>query len=155
MKMPPMTLSIETASLRHLDRLYEIEKECFKKEAFSQQQIAKLLRDYNSINLVALEDTRVIGFVIGAIYFQRNASHGHVLTIDVSPPYRRRGIGSELLHEIETIFLERNVKTCHLEVREDNVEALSLYERAGYKKIGKLKNYYGRADGLYLRKKLA
>ena len=41
------------------------------------------------------------------------------------------------------------------EVREDNIKALSLYEKAGYQTIGKLKNYYGKADGLYLSKNLA
>jgi ribosomal-protein-alanine N-acetyltransferase len=149
-----MTITVETASLRHLNRLYEIERECFGEEAFSQHQIATLIRDYNSISLVAVENNIIIGFILGAIYFQRNALDGHVLTIDISPPNRRRGVGSRLLKEIERIFSEKNVKTCHLEVKEDNVEAIKLYEKAGYKKIAKLKNYYGRTDGLYLCKSL-
>jgi len=149
-----MTLTVETASLRHLDRLYEIERECFGEEAFGRDQIAALIREYNSIGLVAVENKVIIGFILGAIYFQRNALDGHVLTIDVSTRNRRRGVGSRLLKEIEKIFLQKNVKTCHLEVKEDNVEAVRLYEKAGYKKIAKLKNYYGRTDGLYLCKRL-
>jgi ribosomal-protein-alanine N-acetyltransferase len=149
-----MTLTVETASLRHLNRLYKIEKECFGEEAFSRHQIATLIRDYNSISLVAVENNTIIGFILGAIYFQRNTLDGHVLTIDVSTRYRRRGVGSRLLEEIERIFSEKNVKICHLEVKEDNIEALELYEKAGYKRIGKLKNYYGKTDGLYLCKNL-
>jgi ribosomal-protein-alanine N-acetyltransferase len=149
-----MTITVETASLRHLNRLYEIERECFGEEAFSRNQIATLIRDYNSISMVAVENNIIIGFILGAIYFKRNALDGHVLTIDISPPNRRRGVGSRLLKEIERIFSEKNVKTCHLEVKEDNVEAVKLYEKAGYKKIAKLMNYYGRTDGLYLCKSL-
>jgi ribosomal-protein-alanine N-acetyltransferase len=152
--MSRMTLTVETASLRQLNRLYEIERECFGEEAFSRQQIATLIRDYNSISLVAVENNTIIGFILGAIHFQRNALDGHVLTIDVSTRNRRRGVGSRLLKEMEGIFSEKNVKTCHLEVKENNIEALKLYEKAGYKKIGKLKNYYGRTDGLYLCKSL-
>jgi ribosomal-protein-alanine N-acetyltransferase len=150
-----MSIEIETASIRHLDMLYEIEKACFKEEAFSRQQIANLLGDYNSISLVAIEDGRIVGFIIGAIYVERKALGGHVLTIDVLPRYQRKGVGLRLMQAIERIFVEKDVKTCHLEVREDNLKALGLYEKVGYEKTRRLKSYYGRADGLYLRKSLA
>jgi ribosomal-protein-alanine acetyltransferase len=150
-----MNVIVETASLRHLDRLYEIEKECFKEEAFGRKQIASLVTDYNSISLIAIEENDIVGFIIGAITVQRSVLDGHVLTIDVLPRYRCKGVGSRLLGEIERIFLEGGVNTCHLEVREDNANALRFYEKAGYEKIGKLKSYYGKADGLYLRKRLA
>lgn len=149
-----MPVTVETASMRLLDRLYEIERECFKEEAFSRRQIASLVEDYNSIGLVAVENEKIVGFIIGMICVKRSASDGHILTIDVLPQHQRKGIGMKLLQEIEKIFIEKNVKTCHLEAREDNVEALRLYEKAGYKKIGKLKNYYGKVDGLYLCKPL-
>ena len=149
-----MTITIETASIGHLDKLHQIENECFKEEAFSRHQIANLLKDYNTISLIAVERGNIIGFIIGAIYFERNALNGHVLTIDVSPQHQREDVGSTLLKELEKILAEKHVKTCHLEVKENNVKALGLYEKAGYKRIGTLKNYYGKTDGLYLQKKL-
>lgn len=149
-----MPITIETASNRQLDRLYQIEKECFSEEAFSKQQIANLLMDYNTISLIAVEKGNIIGFIIGAIYSERNAANGHVLTIDVSPQHQRKGVGSKLLQELEKILAQRNIKTCRLEVKENNIKALGLYEKAGYQRIGRLKNYYGNADGLYLQKDL-
>jgi ribosomal-protein-alanine N-acetyltransferase len=149
-----MTITIEGASLRHLDRLYEIEMECFEKEAFTKQQIAYLLTDYNAISLVAKENDKIIGFVIGRIYIERNSLTGHILTIDVSLSHRRKGIGLKLLQEIERIFKGKGVKACRLEVREDNIAALNLYKKLGYKKIGRLRNYYRNAHGVYLRKAL-
>jgi len=150
-----MTVTVEDASIRHLDRLYEIEMECFGEEAFTKRQIVQLLTDYNSVGLVARENDRILGFIIAMIYVDRNALSGHILTIDVSPAHRRKGIGQMLLQEIEKIFKTKGVKTSHLEVREDNVAAISLYTKLGYQKIGKLKNYYGNAHGIYLKKVLA
>jgi ribosomal-protein-alanine N-acetyltransferase len=149
-----MPITIEDASIRHLDKLYEIEMECFEREAFTKQQIAHLLTDYNSVSLVAKVNGEIIGFIIGIIYLERNSPTGHILTIDISPIYRRKGIAQKLLQEIEKIFKEKGVKACRLEVREDNIAALRLYQKFGYKKVAKLKNYYGNAHGIYLKKDL-
>jgi len=153
--MTAMTIIIEDASIRDLDRLFEIETQCFNEEAFTRKQIAQLLRNYSAISLVAKENSKIIGFVIGMIYFDRKASVGHILTIDVFLADRRKGVGSKLLCTIEAVFKEKGVKTSNLEVREDNVAAINLYEKLGYQRIGILKNYYGKANGIYLRKILA
>jgi ribosomal-protein-alanine acetyltransferase len=149
-----MEVAVEDASLQNLDRLYEIEKECFEREAFTKQQIANLLTDYNSLGLVAKVDGKIVGFVIGMVYIERRSLTGHILTIDVSPTYHRKGIAQNLLQEIEKIFKGKGVRACQLEVREDNIAALSLYRKLGYKKVARLKNYYGNAHGIYLRKDL-
>lgn len=152
--MKQMAITIEDASIKHLDRLYEIEMECFKSEAFTKQQIAQLLTDYNSISLIAKEDGKIVGFITGMIFVDDNLLSGHILTIDVSPSHRRKGVGILLLMEIEKIFKERNVTVCRLEAREDNVAALNLYQKLGYKKVGKLEHYYGSAHGILFEKTL-
>jgi [ribosomal protein S18]-alanine N-acetyltransferase len=149
-----MTITVETASINHLNRLCEIENVCFKAEAFTKQQIASLLTDYNSMALVAKENNDIVGFIIGSIYFERNSLTGHILTIDVLPLHWQKGVGTLLLREIEELFKAKNAKACRLEVREDNLAAINLYEKFGYTVIGKLKNYYDGADGIYLRKTL-
>jgi len=149
-----MAVIIGVASTRYLNSLYDIEMECFEKEAFTKQQIAYLLTDYNSISLVAKLKDEIVGFIIGRIYVERKSLAGHILTIDVSPVHRRKGIATRLLQEIERIFKEKGVGVCHLEVREDNVAALRLYQKSGYRIIGRLKNYYEHANGVYLKKVL-
>ncbi len=147
-------MQIEDASLRFLDALYEIEKQSFREEAFSKQQIAYLLEDYNSVGLIARVDGELAGFVIGRVNVERNAIAGHILTLDVATAYRRRGIGQRLLSEIEALFRQRGVHECRLEVKESNQLALNLYLKLGYQKIAVLKNYYPNARGLCLRKLL-
>jgi ribosomal-protein-alanine acetyltransferase len=152
--MEPAKISIQDASLKHLERLYEIEQKCFKSEAFTKQQIAHLLAHPNSVSLIAKDNHNIIGFVIGMIFAEREKLTGHILTIDVYPSHRRMGIGSTLLKQIEKIFIGKGVKTCYLEAREDNVAALNLYQKLGYKKVGNLKNYYKNAHGILFEKVL-
>jgi ribosomal-protein-alanine N-acetyltransferase len=147
-----MDLKIEDASIRLLDELYEIEKQCFKEEAFSKQQIGFLLEDYNGISLVARVNGEVAGFIIGRIDLIRSQPVGHIMTIDVALLYRRKGIGQRLMLETEALFRQKGAKECRLEVREGNVDALRLYQKLGYKKVAVLDHYYGEAHGLYLRK---
>ncbi len=149
-----MEITIEDASISRLDKLYEIEKQCFEQEAFTKQQLAYLLTDYNTLGLTALLNGEITGFAIARVDIGRNGQFGHIVTVDVAPAYRRKGIAQKLLHEIETSFKERGFKECRLEVREDNVTALNLYQKLGYNKVGKLRRYYGNANGLYLKKTL-
>ena len=147
-----MDIKIEDVSISNLGKLYEIEKQCFEQEAFTKQQLAYLLTDYNAIGLAALVNGEIAGFAIARVDIRRNEQFGHIVTVDVIPAYRRKGIAPKLLHKIETILRERGIKECRLEVREDNVVALNLYQKLGYKKIGNLKNYYGDTHGFYLKK---
>jgi ribosomal protein S18 acetylase RimI-like enzyme len=112
------------------------------------------MTDYNSVSLVAKLNGEIVAFIIGMIYLERNALTGHILTIDVLPSHRCKGIAQKLLQEIEKIFKEKDVKSCRLEVREDNTAALRLYQKLRYQKVAKLKGYYGNAHGIYLRKDL-
>jgi ribosomal-protein-alanine N-acetyltransferase len=149
-----MKVKIEDATSDVLDELCEIEKQCFAGEAFSRQQIAYLLTDYNTIALTARVNNEIAGFIIGQIDIVNNTPAGHIITVNTVPAYRRKGIAHKLLHEIEALFKEKGIKECRLEVREDNIAAAELYQKLGYEKVGKLENYYGNAHGLYLKKAL-
>jgi ribosomal-protein-alanine acetyltransferase len=149
-----MDITIADLTMRLLDKLCEIENQCFKQEAFTKQQIACLITDYNTIGLTAVINGEIAGFVIARVNIIRNVTFGHILTIDVAPAYRRKGVAQKLLHEIETTLRGRDIKECRLEVRENNAAALNLYQKLGYTKLGKLEKYYGDAHGLYLKKSL-
>jgi ribosomal-protein-alanine N-acetyltransferase len=149
------TITIEDASIRMLDDFYKIEQQCFKEEAFSKQQIGYLLLDYNTVSLAARVEDELAGFIISRIDLVRNHLFGHIMTIDVSPSFRRKGIGQRLMGETEAIFKQKGVKEVRLEVREGNVAAIALYEKLGYKRVSRLANYYGEAHGFYFRKLLS
>lgn len=149
-----MSMQIEDASLKYLDRLFEIEKQCFTKEAFTKQQILYLLTDYNTISLVAKINDEIVGFVIMQLDSQDSRFFGHIITLNVASNFRRKGVAQRLLNEVEKILKSRGINECRLEVRQDNLAAIKLYKQLGYREFGVLNHYYGKMHGFYLQKTL-
>ena len=149
-----MEIKVETASIRLLDKFCEIENQCFNQEAFTKRQLAYLLTDYNTIGLVAKADSDIAGFILSQVEIENNTLYGHIITINVASNYRRKGIATRMLKEMEQILREKGINECHLEVREDNLAALKLYQTSGYSKIARLEKYYGNKHGLFLKKTL-
>ena len=149
-----MELTIEIASIKLLDELYEIEKQSFTREAFTKREIAFLLGDYNAIGLAARVNGEIAGFLIATIDLEKGKMFGHILTLDVATSHRRRGIARKLLDELEMLLRQKGIVECRLEVKEGNVAAINLYLNLGYRKMGRLEKYYGDAHGLYLQKNL-
>ncbi len=150
-----MSITVQHASLKDLEALYKIEKECFTHEAFSKGQIAHFLRATNAVNLVAQVNGEIAGFILGLIEQHEKTRIGHVYTIDVTSKHRRIGVGLKLLEEIEKGFIKRGAEACFLEVRINNLAARKLYRKHGYIEHGKLNNYYARGiHGIRLKKSL-
>jgi ribosomal-protein-alanine acetyltransferase len=148
------SIRIKATYLTSVDTLYEIEQKSFREEAFTRSQIAILLTNAKAISYAALVNGKIAGFIIALVENFRGESFGHIITIDVMPRHRRKGIGERLLDAVEVRLREKGVNECRLEVREDNIGALALYLKNGYTNEGRLEKYYGSSHGLYLRKKL-
>ncbi len=73
---------------------------------------------------MAKADSDIAGFIISQVEIENDTPFGHIITLNVAPSFRRKGIGSQMLKEIEKILKEKGVNECHLEVREDNSAAL-------------------------------
>lgn len=100
-------------NIRPSDRLEEIEK--------------KLARDPD-LFLVAEEDERVVGVIIGAWDGRRGWLHH----LAVEPDYRRRGIAATLIREVEQRLKARGCLKVNLLIFRDNDAARALYESLGY-----------------------
>ena len=149
-------IEIKPASTADLQILYKIERECFSSEAFSMEELSFLIKNPNSISLIAKIDKEIAGFIIGLIYDTKSGKIGHILTLDVAKKYRRRGVAIKLMEKLEGKFREKTVKECFLEVRIDNEAAKRLYRKLGYAEIACLKDYYGNGvHGIRLKKVLA
>jgi ribosomal-protein-alanine acetyltransferase len=150
-----MAIVVQKASVADLDALYMIEQRCFTREAWSKKQIATFLEDSDALNLTARANSEIAGFVIGLVNQYDGMKIGHIVTIDVLPNHRRKGMGMTLLTSIEQEFKKVGVKVSYLEVREDNLAAMRLYRKAGYVEVERLENYYSRGGhGVRLEKPL-
>jgi len=133
---------VKPATIGDLENLHKIERECFTIEAFTKEQITRLLKSPRTVSLIAWINGEVAGFIIGAIENLDETKAGHVYTLDVAVKHRRKGVGLRLLRKLENIFAEKSVKTCYLEVRLNNVAARKLYRKQGYTEVAPLADYY-------------
>jgi ribosomal-protein-alanine N-acetyltransferase len=93
--------------------------------------------DYLAHSLFVAE---VAGEVAGfAVWRGVGDGEWELLNIAVAPPFRRRGVGRELVGLLPAgrVFIE---------VRESNVAARALYEASGFSVCGKRRGYYDSPD---------
>jgi len=69
-----------------------------------------------------------------------------ITNIVVKKNYRNKGIGNILLNKLISISKEINKNEIILEVNENNIPAIKLYEKNGFKKCGLRKKYYNNTD---------
>ncbi len=66
----------------------------------------------------------------------------HIGTFAVHPDEQSKGIGHLLLATICKTLIDEHITRIFLEVRESNIQAISLYKKFGFEVDGKRKNYY-------------
>ncbi len=81
---------------------------------------------------------RVCGFVCG----RSCVGEGELLKIAVGRQYRRQGVAAQLVAHALCYLAGQGVSRCFLELRAANLPALALYERFGFHRVGRRKNYY-------------
>ena len=102
--------------------------------------------------IVAQNGTDIVGYA--GIAIAGDVADIHTLT--VVPEFRRRGIASEMLRNLEQWALEKKVMAVMLEMREGNAEAQPLYEKYGYRVVSRRDNYYApKIHALIMRKELS
>jgi ribosomal-protein-alanine N-acetyltransferase len=101
--------------------------------------------------IVAQDQKRIIGYA--GIAIAGDVADIHTLT--VLPDFRRRGIASEMLRQLEEWAISKKVTALMLEMREGNEQAQPLYEKYGYRIISRRDNYYApKIHALIMRKEL-
>ena len=86
-------------------------------------------------NLVAVLGSRVAGFIV---WRTLDEGEREILSLAVSPDFRRQGIARTLCNSI----LEGFRGAVYLEVRESNRAARNLYESLGFQPLGHRQKYY-------------
>ena len=99
------------------------------------------------------------GLLVGYSVMSMAADEAHLLNLCVSPGVRGRGLGGFLLDQVLRNAAAGGARVIYLEVRPSNAAALSLYDRAGFFRVGVRRNYYraagGREDALVLARALS
>lgn len=70
----------------------------------------------------------------------------NIMNIVVRKDKRNEGIGSKLLDEIFKIAKQQKAQSITLEVNENNLPAIKLYQKFGFEQVGLRKKYYRNTD---------
>lgn len=96
--------------------------------------IAKLENSTDSIMLVAKDDGKIVGNA-SLSRMPRRMSHRGDIGITVLMSHWNKGIGGQLLSQIIDFAKQNSFAIVELQVRSDNLRAIHLYEKYGFKKL--------------------
>ena len=111
-------------------------------EAWTAPQCAGLLPMPGVWLTLARSGAETIGFALARTV----AGEAELLLLAVRRGAQRQGAGGKLLARFVEDADRRGVEKLHLEVRDGN-PAMGLYKRAGFREVGRRKNYYRGAAG--------
>ena len=140
-----------------LDHLFALDQICFRPGiAYSRADLSYFIRHPRSISYAAVDSAeQLLGFAIAESYLEHGMRIGHVVTIDVAPEQRRRGVGGQLMQAILDGLAKLKVGEVRLEVAVDNDDAQSFYARLGFEPVGRIPGFYmGTLDAITMRRPL-
>jgi ribosomal protein S18 acetylase RimI-like enzyme len=114
-----------------------IEKGVHTGRSDTPDEIEKKLGRDPDLFLVAEADGAIIGSVIGGFDGRR----GIVYHLAVDSSFRGKGIGSQLMNEIESRLRLKGCLKCYLLVTSDNPEAEVYYQRRGWQHMDTVRLY--------------
>ena len=113
-------------------------------EAWTRSQCAGIL-PMAGVSLIVARDresSRTVGFSLSRTV----ADESELLLLAVLPSHHRQGIGAVLLDDFIEQARSNGLSRIHLEVRDGN-PAVEMYRTAGFKPVGRRRNYYHAPDG--------
>jgi ribosomal-protein-alanine N-acetyltransferase len=150
-------IRLRPAAKADASRLFALDQICFPAGiAYSLRDFRALLRSSRVLSVVAEEDAALAGFAMAQTMLLRGIRVGEIITVDVAPEFRRRGVGRSLIGAVETGARADGAEALRLQVAVDNAAALGLYARLGFAAIGEIQGYYhGDLDAVAMEKRLA
>ncbi len=135
--------------------LYALDRACFPPGiAYGRAELRAFLQHPSSFTVLACRGRIIEGFAV--VRPARKAAAGaalHVITIDVAPTARRKGVGGALMHWIAGKAEELGSEAIMLEVAVDNLPAQLFYRHHGFAVVGTIPGYYnGVLDALQMER---
>jgi len=135
-------VSIRRGHPEDIGRVLEIWKlaDATPKPTDNPEGLGQLLAAPQAVLLLAEADDRVVGTVIGGW----DGWRGNIYRLAVLPEYRRRGIASALMREVDAVLAGLGAKRITALVERDHPWAVGFWnalERAGYRRDPTMTRY--------------
>ncbi len=139
-------IKIRRASIIDIERLFEIENQCFEPHiAETREELEAILSNPGITTIVAYDKDKIIGM---ASCFLKNKENGNIYNLVVPKEYRGKGIAKKLTDFIIKRFSLLKIQKLYLEVHESNLPAINLYKSFGFETLEILPDYYKPGNGL-------
>ena len=136
-----MEITISEMSISHLLEIKDILTSDFD-NFWTYSIFENELKNPNSNYFVATINNEIVGFAgIWQVFDEI-----HITNIVTKISKRHMGIGSKLLEKLIEVSKFKSATSLTLEVNDSNINAIKLYEKYNFKKIGLRKNYYGQNE---------
>jgi len=143
MSPPPATAAVRVrrAELSDLDDLVALEQASFAGDRLSRAQYRRHLDSDSALVMVASANHRhFLGTAV--VFFRKGSRVARLYSLASKPEARGKGVGTALVEAVEAAARRRRCRTVRLEVRTDNLAAIRLYERLGYRRYRFLDGFY-------------
>lgn len=131
-----MPLAIRSAALNDVSAILSIEQRAPGAAHWRADQYNKLFD--GGIILVAEETGKLCGFVCAKAV----GGEWEIENVAVAAEFLRRGIAKELVRTLIQLAENEAASAILLEVRESNLPARRLYEKHGFREVGRRRMYY-------------
>lgn len=133
----------EAAIIRLYGDIY-LQVEAGDKHARQTHSLRRLLRTESISGEVICAEDGLAGFII---WSQIQDACADIIELCIAPSYRRQGLAASLLDNMKQQAISRNITQITLEVRQTNLAACALYEKAGFQVMHRRTGYYQTRDG--------
>lgn len=143
MHPPPASahVRVRRAESSDLDDLVTLEERTFDSDRLSRAQYRRHLDSDSAQVLVASANhRRFLGTAV--LFFRKGSGVARLYSLATQPEARGKGVGTALLDAAVQVAGRRGCRALRLEVRTDNTVAIGLYERLGFRRIGRYQRYY-------------
>jgi ribosomal-protein-alanine N-acetyltransferase len=141
---------VATASPRDAATIATLHGESFRR-GWGEEEVHALLTDRTVVAHRIMIRHILAGFIISRLA----GDEAEILSIAIAPARRGRGLSRQLLDFHLRVLAGRSVRAVFLEVDEQNEAARHLYDRAGFREVGRRQGYYETgATALVLRRDL-
>jgi ribosomal-protein-alanine N-acetyltransferase len=122
---------------RDMVEVLEIESSSFE-FPWTEEDFIRCLRQRNCIGMVAEHEDRVAGFMI----YELHKTRLHIINFAVASPFRRRGVGTQMLQKLVAKLSYQRRNRILLEVRETNLPAQLFFRENGFRAVSVLRDFY-------------
>lgn len=149
---------LRQAQTSDIPALLAIEERCFATDRLTRRSFQYLLTKAKAAALVEVHNSdagigRLAGYAL--VSFHSGTSLARLYSFAVDPDFRGCGVAKRLLAAAERAARARGCLYLRLEVRSDNVPAITLYKAAGFREFGVYTDYYeDHMEALRLEKRL-